>query len=146
MCAAVGGHMMEADYKDLPQEALQTYLSTVLSGITAVGGEPVALDLFFENGRTCDCKVFRDVDSVLVITQHFPWKECYDILTNPTHVGPLGPLHIKVKFSHTDEAAPTEERDPGNDMAVHWAHCGRTGRYSLYLFWQLCCHGQSGAI
>jgi hypothetical protein len=41
--------MMEADYKDLPQEALQTYLSTVLSGITAVGGEPVALDLFFES-------------------------------------------------------------------------------------------------
>ncbi|KAJ7854192.1 hypothetical protein B0H14DRAFT_2580016 [Mycena olivaceomarginata] len=122
MRPAVGGQMMEADYKDLPQEALQTYLSTVLSSITAVGGEPVALDLFFENGaRTCDCKVFRDVDSVLVITQQFPWKECYDMLTNPTHVGPLGPLHIKVKFSHTDEAAPTEERDPGNDMAVHWA-------------------------
>ncbi|KAJ7885945.1 hypothetical protein B0H14DRAFT_2563639 [Mycena olivaceomarginata] len=96
MRPAVGGQMMEADYKDLPQEALQTYLSTVLSGITAVGGEPVALDLFFENGaRTRDCKVFRDVDSVLVITQHFPWKECYDMLTNPTHVGPLGPLHIR---------------------------------------------------
>ncbi|KAJ7808398.1 hypothetical protein B0H14DRAFT_2608974 [Mycena olivaceomarginata] len=120
--------MMEADYKDLPQEALQTYLSTVLSGITAVGGEPVALDLFFESGaRTRNCKVFRDVDSVLVITQRFPWKECYDMLTNPTHVGPLGPLHIKVKFSHTDEAAPTEERDPGNDMAVHWAHFVVTG-------------------
>ncbi|KAJ7791108.1 hypothetical protein B0H14DRAFT_2625362 [Mycena olivaceomarginata] len=115
MRPAVGGQMMEADYKDLPQEALQTYLSTVLSSITAVGGEPV----------------FRDVDSVLVITQHFPWKECYDMLTNPTHVGPLGPLHIKVKFSHTDEAAPTEERDPGNNMAVHWAQCGKTGRYNI---------------
>ncbi|KAJ7303700.1 hypothetical protein DFH08DRAFT_825632 [Mycena albidolilacea] len=109
--------MMEADNEDLPQEALQTYLSTVLSGITAVGGEPVALDLFFENGaRTRDCKVFRDVDSVLVITQCFPWKECYDILTNPTHVGPLGPLHIKVKFSHTDEAAPTEEYAQYGDL------------------------------
>ncbi|KAJ7794265.1 hypothetical protein B0H14DRAFT_2622052 [Mycena olivaceomarginata] len=86
---------------------LHRVLSTKISGITAVGGEPVALDLFFENGaRTCDCKVFRDVDSVLVITQCFPWKECYDILTNPTHVGPLGPLHIKTRLRQQKNVIP----------------------------------------
>ncbi|KAL0064504.1 hypothetical protein AAF712_008562 [Marasmius tenuissimus] len=101
----------------LDATALREYIDLVLS---AVDG--------FEHGR-----VLHDVDSALILSATFPWREQYDILTTYEEKRALhGNLHAQVRFEDED-TSQAEYRDPGSDSNVFWATCGDGGRHRIHI-------------
>ncbi|KAJ7036992.1 hypothetical protein C8F04DRAFT_1257535 [Mycena alexandri] len=127
--------VMKTPFDDLDPARLKTYLSCVTAGIyRSPNKADVEFDLILpQSPPMTECRIFRDVDSIIVVSKELPWTATLDMISNPKHIQPIGDLHARVKFDATEAGGEEIFRDPGEDNAMHWAQCGSSGRYSVYL-------------
>ncbi|KAJ8074352.1 hypothetical protein PM082_012665 [Marasmius tenuissimus] len=117
----------------LDAAALREYINLVLSAVDGFERVELAPDRSENADVLSDGRVLHDVDSALILSATFPWREQYDILTNYEEKRALhGNLHAQVRFEDED-TSQAEYRDPGSDSNVFWATCGDGGRHRIHI-------------
>ncbi|KAF8194896.1 hypothetical protein K438DRAFT_1761175 [Mycena galopus ATCC 62051] len=134
-----GGNVLNAPYHTLAQPALRKLLDLVNSGKYTPdpndAQRPSDLTLLVDEAPDLEdvdpVRIYRDVDSVIIIKTKFPWTAEYGVFTLWPSPAVMGQLHAQAEF--TDADGNRVSRDPVQDYGIWWGSCGPNSWYTLYL-------------